>query len=64
MLFFTKVKKKIVKMKCSQCGMEMGKVSVDKSYNLDVPEKTEYTRTRYNCKHDDVWVTVEIPVKK
>lgn len=49
-------------MKCPNCGQTMYTISTDKSYNPDTPEHKQYYRTKYQCKEDDVWVTVEIPV--
>ena len=51
-------------MKCPVCKQEMRKVRWEVSNNFKMAELyREYDKTTYECKQDDVWVSVEIPVK-
>lgn len=46
-------------MKCPKCGNEMTEVRKDISHNPE--NKKKYSRILYQCKKDDVWITVEAP---
>lgn len=46
-------------MKCPKCFKTMIVVKQDISKNLETNKK--YSRIIYNCKNDDVWLTLETP---
>lgn len=51
-------------MKCSECKKEMKLVGKDFSYNFKTKPKVKYLRTVYHCATNDIWINVEVPVKK
>jgi len=52
-------------MKCPVCNKAMKKVRWEISNNFRTDELyKEYDKTLYECKTDDVWVSVETPIKQ
>lgn len=51
-------------MKCPKCKNKMKLVAKDFSFNYKVKPNIKYQRSVYWCKDDDIWINIEIPVKK
>jgi hypothetical protein len=50
-------------MKCPTCNEEMKKVRWEISNNFKMADQyKEYDKNTYECKADDIWVTVETPI--
>ena len=50
-------------MKWPICKQEMKKVRWEISNNFKMADLyKEYDKTTYECKNDDVWVTIETPI--
>jgi hypothetical protein len=47
--------------RCPICGEAMPEYKDEKED--DSNNDTEYDKTMYRCKEDDVWVTIEVPVQ-
>lgn len=50
-------------MKCPRCSQKMLLKKKDFSYDLRAKTKKKYVRKIYWCKEDDVWMTVEAPLR-
>jgi hypothetical protein len=50
-----------IHFKCPSCNKIMDKVNQDISH--DFKKDRKYNRIIYHCKHDDVWINLEIPDK-
>lgn len=46
---------------CPKCKKEMTLVSKDISH--DFKKKKKYSRKIFHCEKDDVWISLEIPLK-
>jgi hypothetical protein len=49
-------------MKCPLCQKEMQEIQKDLTSNFDTGKR--YSRVIFNCKKDDVWISVETPITK
>jgi hypothetical protein len=50
-------------MECPKCKLAMKKVRWEISNNFKMGDQyKEYDKTTYQCKDDDVWVTIETPI--
>lgn len=52
-------------MKCPKCNAEMKVIRQEVTSNLKTgSDLQEYDKVTYQCLKDDIWVTVEVPIKK
>ncbi len=51
-------------MKCPKCNAEMKVIRQEVTSNLKTgKDLQEYNKITYHCQDDDIWVTVEVPIK-